>query len=113
MVDVALKLYYHPQPSKPEWRFAAKPVALPSRVWIRLLEVGLSQRSSSARLTEPGRWRTHLLSSGGCGGRFLQAGENDPGTAEYHGVFASDLVLESAADSASWAFRFVAGATGD
>lgn len=44
MVDVALKLYYHPQPSKPEWRLGAKPVALPSRVWIRLLEVGLTNR---------------------------------------------------------------------
>ena len=44
MVNVALELYYHPQPSKPEWRLGAKPVALPSGVWIRLLEVGLMNR---------------------------------------------------------------------
>jgi len=44
VVDVALELYYHPQPSKPEWWLGAKPEALPSRVWIGLLEVGLTNR---------------------------------------------------------------------
>jgi hypothetical protein len=43
MVDVALELYYHPEPSKPERRLGAEPVTLPSRVWLSPTQFQLSR----------------------------------------------------------------------